>query len=98
MSVLTFSDEEEGLQRANNTPFGLAAGVYTKDLRRAHRMVAGLQAGMCWINTFNINPVEIPFGGYKQSGIGRENGLAAIEHYSQLKTVYVAMKDMGNPF
>ena len=98
MSLLTFSEEEEVLKRANDTPFGLAAGVYTKDLRRAHRMVAGLQAGMCWINTYNINPVEIPFGGYKQSGIGRENGLAAIEHYSQLKTVYVAMKDLGNPF
>jgi len=98
MSVLTFSEEEDVLQRANNTPFGLAAGVYTKDLRRAHRLVAKLQAGMCWINTFNINPVEIPFGGYKQSGIGRENGLAAIEHYSQLKTVYVAMDDLGDPF
>ncbi|MDF9795613.1 betaine-aldehyde dehydrogenase [Catalinimonas alkaloidigena] len=98
MTVLTFSEEEEVLQRANNTPFGLAAGVFTKDLRKAHRMVAGLEAGMCWINTFNINPVEIPFGGYKQSGIGRENGLAAIEHYTQLKTVYVAMDKMVNPF
>jgi len=98
MSILTFSDEKEVLQRANNTPFGLAAGVYTNDLRRAHRMVAKLQAGICWVNTFNITPVEIPFGGYKQSGIGRENGLAAVEHYSQLKTVYIAMKDMGNPF
>lgn len=98
MTVLTFTEEEEVLNRANDTPFGLAAGVYTKDLRRAHRVVSGLQAGMCWINTYNINPVEIPFGGNKQSGIGRENGLAAIEHYSQLKTVYVAMKDLGNPF
>ncbi|WPP51996.1 betaine-aldehyde dehydrogenase [Catalinimonas niigatensis] len=98
MTVLTFTEEEEVLQRANNTPFGLAAGVFTRDLRRAHRMVAGLEAGMCWINTFNINPVEIPFGGYKQSGIGRENGLAAIEHYTQLKTVYVAMDKMVNPF
>lgn len=98
MTILTFKEESEVLQRANDTEFGLAAGVYTNDLRRAHRMVAGLQAGMCWINSYNINPVEIPFGGYKQSGIGRENGLAAIEHYSQLKTVYVAMKDLGNSF
>ncbi|WP_296699477.1 betaine-aldehyde dehydrogenase [Algoriphagus sp.] len=98
MSVLEFTDEEEVLNRANDTPFGLAAGVYTRDLRRAHRVVSDLQAGMCWINTYNINPVEIPFGGNKQSGIGRENGLTAIEHYSQLKTVYVAMKDLGNPF
>ena len=98
MSLLTFSDEAEGISRANDTPYGLAAGVYTNDLQRAHRAVAQLQAGMCWINSFNINPVEIPFGGYKQSGIGRENGLAAIEHYTQLKTVYVAMNKMGNPF
>jgi betaine-aldehyde dehydrogenase len=98
MSLLSFRDEEEVINRANDTPYGLAAGVYTKDLQRAHRVVASLQAGMCWINSFNLNPVEIPFGGYKQSGVGRENGLAAIEHYTQLKTVYVAMNKMGNPF
>lgn len=98
MSVLTFQSEEEVVDRANDTPFGLAAGVYTQNIRKAHRVVGNLQAGMCWINTYNINPVEIPFGGNKQSGIGRENGLAAIEHYSQLKTVYVAMNDLGDPF
>lgn len=98
MTILTFWEEEDVIRRANDTPFGLAAGVYTNDMRRAHRAVSNLQAGMCWINTYNINPVEIPFGGNKQSGIGRENGLAAIEHYSQLKTVYVAMKNLGNPF
>ena len=98
MSLLSFRDEDEAITRANDTPYGLAAGVYTQDLQRAHRVVASLQAGMCWINSFNLNPVEIPFGGYKQSGIGRENGLAAIEHYTQLKTVYVAMNKMGNPF
>lgn len=98
MSLLTFSDEAEVVERANKTPYGLAAGVYTNDLQRGHRVVSQLQAGMCWINSFNINPVEIPFGGYKHSGIGRENGLAAIEHYTQLKTVYVAMNKMGNPF
>jgi len=98
LSLLTFEDEAEVVERANNTPFGLAAGVFTNDIRRAHRVVAQLQAGMCWVNTFNINPVEIPFGGYKQSGIGRENGLAAIEHYTQLKTVYIAMNKMEDPF
>lgn len=98
LSLLTFDSEEEVIRRANDTPFGLAAGVYTQNIRKAHRVVGKLQAGMCWINTYNINPVEIPFGGYKQSGIGRENGLAAIEHYSQLKTVYVAMNDLGDPF
>ena len=98
LTLLSFKDETEAVERANNTPYGLAAGVYTNDLQRAHRVVGNLQAGMCWINSFNINPVEIPFGGYKQSGIGRENGLAAIEQYTQLKTVYVAMNKMGNPF
>lgn len=98
MSVLGFEEEDEVIRRANNTPYGLAAGVFTQNLRRGHRVVEQLEAGMCWINTFNINPVEIPFGGYKQSGLGRENGLAAIEHYTQLKTVYVAMNKMTNPF
>ncbi|MEN7546411.1 betaine-aldehyde dehydrogenase [Rapidithrix thailandica] len=98
MSVLEFEEEKEVIQRANNTPFGLAAGVFTRDLQRAHRVVKRLQAGVCWINTYNITPVEVPFGGYKQSGIGRENGLAAIEHYTQLKTVYVEMNGVDAPY
>ena len=57
-------------------------------------MAARLQAGVVWLNTYNVTPPELPFGGYKQSGIGRENGLAVIEHYTQLKTVYVEMGDM----
>lgn len=91
MSVLRFNDEAEVVARANNTNFGLGAGVFTKNLRRAHRVSAELQAGTVWVNNYNLTPVEVPFGGYKQSGIGRENGLAAIEHYSQLKTVYFEM-------
>jgi betaine-aldehyde dehydrogenase len=63
MSVLKFSSEDEVVRRANATPFGLAAGVFTRDLARAHRVVAALQAGVCWINNYNITPVEIPFGG-----------------------------------
>ena len=73
MSVLSFDGEDEAIERANDTEFGLAAGVFTKDLPRAHRVVAELQAGTCWINAYNLTPVEIPFGGAKQSGIGREN-------------------------
>src|SRR5712692_5101935 len=88
MAVLAFENEAEVIQRANDTPFGLAAGVFTRDLARAHRVVAALEAGVCWINNYNVTPVEAPFGGNKQSGIGRENGSAAIEHYTQLKTVY----------
>jgi betaine-aldehyde dehydrogenase len=98
MSVLEFSDEDEVIARANATDFGLAAGVFTGDLTRAHRVIARLQAGTCWINHYNVTPVELPFGGVKMSGLGRENGRAAIEHYTQLKSVYVAMSDVESPY
>ena len=98
MSVLEFADEEEVIARANATEFGLAAGVFTNDLTRAHRVIARLQAGTCWINHYNVTPVELPFGGMKLSGLGRENGRTAIEHYSQLKSVYVAMGDVEAPY
>jgi betaine-aldehyde dehydrogenase len=98
MTVLEFNDEEEVIARANATEFGLAAGVFTNDLTRAHRVIARLQAGTCWINHYNVTPVELPFGGMKLSGLGRENGRAAIEHYSQLKSVYVAMGDVDAPY
>jgi len=98
MAVLKFSREDDVVRRANATEFGLAAGVFTRDLTRAHRVVAQLQAGICWINNYNITPVEIPFGGAKQSGLGRENGLVTIEHYTQLKSVYVEMGDVACPY
>jgi len=98
MSVLEFEDEEEVIARANATEFGLAAGVFTNDLTRGHRVIARLQAGTCWINQYNITPIELPFGGVKLSGLGRENGRAAIEHYTQLKSVYVAMGDVDAPY
>jgi len=98
MSVLEFENEEEVIERANATEFGLAAGVFTNDLTRAHRVIARLQAGTCWINQYNITPIELPFGGVKLSGLGRENGRAAIEHYTQLKSVYVAMGDVDAPY
>jgi betaine-aldehyde dehydrogenase len=98
MSVLTFRGEDEVIARANGTPYGLAAGVFTRDLQRGHRVIARLEAGTCWINNYNITPIEMPFGGYKQSGIGRENSLAAIEHYTQLKSVYVEMGDVVAPY
>ncbi|XP_059584301.1 4-trimethylaminobutyraldehyde dehydrogenase isoform X2 [Alligator mississippiensis] len=98
MSILPFDTEEEAVERANNTPFGLAGGVFTRDIQRAHRVVAALQAGMCFINNYNISPVELPFGGYKMSGFGRENGKAAMEYYSQLKTVCVEMGDVESVF
>jgi betaine-aldehyde dehydrogenase len=98
MSVLEFEDEQEVIERANATEFGLAAGVFTNDLTRAHRVIARLQAGTCWINQYNVTPIELPFGGVKLSGLGRENGRAAIEHYTQLKSVYVAMGDVEAPY
>jgi betaine-aldehyde dehydrogenase len=98
MSVLEFDDEQEVIERANATEFGLAAGVFTNDLTRAHRVIARLQAGTCWINHYNVTPIELPFGGVKFSGLGRENGRAAIEHYTQLKSVYVAMGDVEAPY
>jgi betaine-aldehyde dehydrogenase len=98
MSVLEFDDEAEVIARANATDFGLAAGVFTNDLTRGHRVIAQLEAGTCWINQYNITPIEMPFGGVKLSGLGRENGRAAIEHYTQLKSVYVAMGDIDAPY
>jgi betaine-aldehyde dehydrogenase len=98
MSVLSFEDEEEVIERANDTEFGLAAGVFTRDLPRAHRVIGELRAGTCWINAYNLTPVEIPFGGSKQSGIGRENSLAALAHYSEVKAVYVETGDVASPY
>ena len=98
MAVLDFEDEAEVMARANTTEFGLAAGVFTQNLTRAHRVAAGFEAGTCYINTYNDAPVEAPFGGMKNSGVGRENSKAAINHYSQLKSVYVRMGDVEAPF
>jgi betaine-aldehyde dehydrogenase len=98
LSVLDFEDEAEVLIRANETQYGLAAGVFTLNLTRAHRMVKALEAGTCYINTYNDAPVEAPFGGTKLSGVGRENSKAAINHYSQLKSVYVRMSKLEAPY
>lgn len=100
MSILEFddNDEESVIQRANNTPYGLSSGVFTKDIQRAHKVAAKLEAGICWINNYNITPIEMPFGGSKHSGIGRENSLAAIQHYTQLKSVYVELGDVDCPY
>jgi betaine-aldehyde dehydrogenase len=98
MCVLPFDDEDEVVERANATQFGLAAGVFTRDIARGHRVIARLEAGTCWINTYNLTPIAMPFGGYKRSGIGRENGRAALDHYSQIKSVYVEMGDVDAPY
>ena len=98
MSVLDFNDEADVIARANDTEFGLSAGVFTNDLSRAHRVIAQLEAGSCFINSYNDAPVEAPFGGAELSGVGRENSKAAVEHYSQMKSVFVRMGDVEAPF
>ena len=98
LCILCFDSEEEVIERANDTPFGLAAGVFTNDIKRGHRVIHQLQAGTCWINNYNITPIELPFGGNKQSGQGRENSLAAIQYYTQLKSVYVELGNVESPY
>lgn len=98
LTVLSFDSEEDVIERANNTAYGLAAGVFTNDIKRGHRVIHQLQAGTCWINNYNITPIELPFGGYKQSGLGRENSLAALRHYTQIKSVYVELGNVESPY
>tara|TARA_R110000751_G_scaffold35616_4_gene87526 strand:- start:4703 stop:6169 length:1467 start_codon:yes stop_codon:yes gene_type:complete len=98
LSLLRFHEEEEAIARANATPYGLAAGVFTANLARGHRVAHALQAGIVWINQYNLTPVEIPFGGVKASGLGRENALAALENYSQRKTIYVGLTPVDAPY
>ncbi len=98
LSLLDFEDEEGVIARANNTDFGLAAGIFTSDIARGHRVIARLEAGTTYINNFNLTPVGVPFGGYKKSGIGRENAHHAIESYSQIKSVLVELGDVEAPY
>ena len=98
MSVFTFTDEDEVVRRANDTRLGLAAGVFTQDITRAHRVIHQMQAGSCWINAYGASPAEMPVGGYKMSGIGRENGSETLKAYTQIKAVYVGMQPLESPF
>ncbi|MAR73306.1 MULTISPECIES: betaine-aldehyde dehydrogenase [unclassified Halomonas] len=98
MSVLGFDSDEEVLERANATTYGLAAGVFTESLNRAHRLIHRLEAGICWINTWGESPAEMPVGGYKQSGVGRENGIETLAHYTQTKSVQVEMGPFESVF
>jgi len=98
MSILVYDDEDEVIRRANDTDFGLAAGIITQDLNRAHRVIHKLEAGICWINTWGESPAEMPVGGYKQSGVGRENGLTTLAHYTRIKSIQVELGDYNSVF
>ena len=98
MSILAYDDEEEVIARANDTHFGLAAGVVSNDIARAHRIIHRLEAGICWINTWGESPAEMPVGGYKQSGVGRENGISTLAHYTRIKSVQVELGDYASIF
>ncbi|MEO8668689.1 MAG: aldehyde dehydrogenase [Bauldia sp.] len=99
LSVIPFDDEEEAIAIANGTPFGLAAGVWTLDVRRAHRVARQLQAGTVWINMYRALAFNSPFGGFKSSGTGRQNGIEAVDQYLQTKSVWCELsEDVQDPF
>ncbi|PHM44640.1 aldehyde dehydrogenase [Xenorhabdus mauleonii] len=98
MSILTYETEEEVIARANNTHYGLGAGLVTKDLSRAHRVIHQLEAGICWINTWGESPAAVPVGGYKHSGVGRENGLITLQNYTQIKSIQVELGEFESLF
>ncbi len=89
LATIEFADLDEAIARANDTMYGLAAAVWTRDIKKAHYVARKLKAGTVWINTYNVYDTAAPFGGYKQSGFGREMSAYALEHYTQVKTVWV---------
>ena len=91
LSMIAFDDVEQAVQQANSNPYGLAAAIWTCDIKKAHHISRQLRAGTVWINTYGLMDAALPFGGYKQSGFGRELGAHAVEHYTELKTVWLNM-------
>jgi aldehyde dehydrogenase (NAD+)/betaine-aldehyde dehydrogenase len=97
LSVIAFDDEDDAVQKANDTPFGLASGVFTRDLTRAHRMIRRIRAGIVWVNTYRAVSPIVPFGGYGLSGLGREGGSESIRDYTRFKSVWIRTSDAPIP-
>jgi aminomuconate-semialdehyde/2-hydroxymuconate-6-semialdehyde dehydrogenase len=91
--VTPFDSEEEAVRMANDTPYGLAASVYSTNINRAHRVAAQLEVGLCWVNSWFLRDLRTPFGGSKMSGIGREGGVHSLEFYTELRNVCVKLTD-----
>ncbi|HKS73910.1 MAG TPA: aldehyde dehydrogenase family protein [Terriglobales bacterium] len=91
LAVIGFDDMDQAIEQANANPYGLAAAVWTRDISKAHRVSRALRAGLVWINTYGLMDAAVPFGGFKNSGFGRELGMHAIEHYTELKSVWLNM-------
>lgn len=96
LTVMTFTDEADVIERSNDVRYGLAGYVWTNDMKRGHRVAAAVNAGMLWVNAQNVRDLRTPFGGSKQSGIGREGGHYAFEFYTEVQIIHVALND--HPF
>jgi aldehyde dehydrogenase (NAD+) len=99
LAVIPFDTEEEAIALANDSRYGLAAGVWSLNVQRAHRVANRLRAGTVWINAYRIVSYNAPFGGFGHSGVGRENGLQAVEEYTETKTIWIEMSGVTkDPF
>ncbi|MGW1554183.1 aldehyde dehydrogenase family protein, partial [Streptomyces sp. NPDC002346] len=97
VAVAPFDDESEAVELANATQYGLAAYIWTSDLKRGHRIAHAVESGMVWINSHNVRDLRTPFGGVKASGVGREGGAHSIDFYTESKIVHVALGDVHTP-
>jgi acyl-CoA reductase-like NAD-dependent aldehyde dehydrogenase len=91
LSAITFTDEDDAIRIANDTVYGLAAAVWTSDVNRAHRAARAIKAGVVWVNTFDAGDISSPFGGFKQSGFGRDKSLHAMEKFTDSKAIWIQL-------